>query len=116
MTKKTLPKSDEIGIKACGDRILVLVDELDDEVVTPSGIVIARTGDDKKRDIVGQNTGRLVKVGSLAWNDSPEPYATWGDHVVFGKYTGTSIYDEWTDTTYKLLVDTDINAVILDKH
>lgn len=116
MTKKTLPKSDEIGIKVCGDRILVLVDEIETETKTESGLIIARTGDDKKRDIAGQNVGRLVKVGGLAWNDVPEPYATLGDHVVFGKYAGTSIYDEWTDTTYKLLVDTDINAVLLDKH
>jgi co-chaperonin GroES (HSP10) len=115
MTKKTLPKSEDIGIKVCGDRILVLVDEIEDEITTEFGLVIPQTGDDKKREIAGQNVGRLVKTGSLAWNDMPEPYAEVGDHVVYGKYAGTNIYDAWTDKTYKMLVDTDINAVLLDK-
>jgi co-chaperonin GroES (HSP10) len=91
------------------------VEEIETEIKTESGIVIPQAGDDRKRATAGQNVGWLVKVGSLAWSDMPAPYANCEEKVVFGKYAGTNIYDSWTDKTYKMLVDTDINAVLLEK-
>jgi co-chaperonin GroES (HSP10) len=106
---KAWPKPDEIGLKVCGDRILVLPDELAEE--TAGGILLVND----KLAKLNIRSGRLVKVGNLAWNDHAEPYAEVGDRVIYGKYCGSEIECPWTGKLFRMMVDQDINAVILDK-
>jgi co-chaperonin GroES (HSP10) len=112
--KNDLPKPEDLGIKVCGDRVLVLVEEIKDEITTDGGLVIPQTGKEKEMNRAAQNIGHVVQIGSLAWDDMPEKWADVGDRVSYGKYAGTNIHDPKTDKTYRMLVDTDINAVYLD--
>lgn len=104
----------ELGIRVCGDRVLVYVEPAEDEIKLDSGIVIPQTQQKREMSAAAQNVGTLVQLGSMAWHDAPEAWAKIGDKVCFGKYAGTSIYDKKTDKTYKMIADTDINAVYLD--
>jgi co-chaperonin GroES (HSP10) len=103
------PSPEEIGFKICGDRVLVLPDELAEE--TAGGILLVND----KLAKLNIRSGRLVKVGSLAWDDHAEPYAEIGDRVIYGKYSGTELECPWTGKIFRMMGDQDICAVILDK-
>jgi co-chaperonin GroES (HSP10) len=113
MKKVDLPKPEDIGLKVCGDRILVLVEDVEDETVTDGGIVLPNTGKNKEMSRAAQNVGFVVMIGPMAWSDMPEKWAALGDKVSFGRYAGTAIFDPKTELTFKMLVDTDINAVYI---
>ena len=92
------------SIKPLGDR--VLVEPLDREETTKSGIVLPDTAKEKPQE------GTVVSVGSGRVDDKGQKHALEvkaGNKVLYGKYSGTEIKIEGKD--YLILSERDILAV-----
>ncbi len=93
-----------MGLQPLGDRVLVEVDESQEQV--QGGIVLPESAAEKPTE------GTVVAVGPGALKDDgtrvPMPVAV-GDRVIYGKYSGTDVKVD--DEEYKLLRVTDILAV-----
>ena len=73
-------------IRPLDDRIVVK--PLDVEEMTPGGIVLPDTAKEKPQtgEILAVGPGELMKNG-----DRAAPSVSVGDHVIYGKYSGTEI-------------------------
>lgn len=96
-----------LNLKPLADRLVVK--PLEEEEVTPSGIVIPETAKEKPQK------GEVLAVGPGARNDDGERVAmdvSVGDKVLFAKYGGTEIKVDGD----KLLIlrESDILAIIED--
>lgn len=94
-----------MGIQPIGDR--VLVEALQAEQVTKSGIVIPDTAQEK------QQKGKVIAVGTGRILDNGEKKALSikkNDLVVFARYSGTEIKFEGKE--YLILKEDDILAVL----
>ncbi len=92
------------SIKPLGDR--VLVEPLEREEVTSSGIVLPDTAKEKPQE------GTVVSVGSGRVDDKGNRHALEvkaGNKVLYGKYAGTEIKIEGKE--YLILSEKDILAV-----
>ncbi|HLG74231.1 MAG TPA: co-chaperone GroES [Chloroflexota bacterium] len=92
------------SIKPLGDR--VLVEPLEREEVTSSGIVLPDTAKEKPQE------GTVVSVGSGRVDDKGQKHALEvkaGNKVLYGKYAGTEIKIEGKE--YLILSEKDILAV-----
>jgi len=92
------------GFLPLGHRLLVKPDEV--EKKTQSGIILAQetTG----RDEMAQIRGTVVAVGDGCWRDTPTPsWASPGDRVVFGKYSGL-MWEGFDGKKYRILNDLDV--------
>ncbi len=92
------------SIKPLGDR--VLVEPLEREEVTSSGIVLPDTAKEKPQE------GTVVSVGSGRVDDKGQKHALEvkaGNKVLYGKYAGTEIKIEGKD--YLILSEKDILAI-----
>jgi len=92
------------SIKPLGDR--VLVEPLDREEVTSSGIVLPDTAKEKPQE------GTVVSVGSGRVDDKGQKHALEvkaGNKVLYGKYAGTEIKVEGKE--YLILSEKDILAI-----
>ena len=92
------------SIKPLGDR--VLVEPLEREEVTSSGIVLPDTAKEKPQE------GTVVSVGSGRVDDKGQKHALEvkkGNKVLYGKYSGTEIKIEGKD--YLILSEKDILAI-----
>jgi chaperonin GroES len=92
------------SIKPLGDR--VLVEPLEREEVTSSGIVLPDTAKEKPQE------GTIVSVGSGRVDDKGQKHALEvkaGNKVLYGKYAGTEIKIEGKD--YLILSEKDILAI-----
>ncbi len=91
-------------IKPLGDR--VLVEPLEREEVTSSGIVLPDTAKEKPQE------GTVVAVGSGRVDDKGQKHALEvkaGQKVLYGKYAGTEIKIEGKD--YLIISEKDILAI-----
>jgi chaperonin GroES len=91
-------------IKPLGDR--VLVEPLEREEVTSSGIVLPDTAKEKPQE------GTVVAVGSGRVDDKGQKHALEvkaGQKVLYGKYAGTEIKIEGKD--YLIVSEKDILAI-----
>jgi chaperonin GroES len=95
------------GYKPVGHK--VLVKPFDVEEVSPGGIVLF-TADEQKKEEMAQTQGQIVAIGPTAWADQPDPWASIGDKVLFGKYAGQYIDGE-DGVRYRLLDDLNIAAI-----
>lgn len=92
------------SIKPLGDR--VLVEPLEREDVTKSGIVLPDTAKEKPQE------GTIISVGSGRVDDKGVKHALEvkkGNKVLYGKYSGTEIKIEGKD--YLILSEKDILAI-----
>lgn len=97
-------------IEPAGHRVLVKVDEVKGK--TSGGILLPETVRSRMED---ENVyGVIVAVGKNAWKafDDGQPWATVGDRVSFGKWSGAVIEDPDTKERFRILNDEDIAAVI----
>jgi len=92
-----------VNLKPLGDRVIVEV--LEEEEVTASGIVLPDTAKEKPQ------RGRVLAVGEGRWeNGNRLPLdVKEGDEVIYSKYGGTDIKFEGTE--YLILRESDILAV-----
>jgi chaperonin GroES len=94
-----------MNLKPLGDRVIVEV--LEEELVTTSGIVLPETAKEKPQ------RGRVLAVGPGSLNDKGERVALdvgEGDEIIFSKYGGTEIKLEGDD--YLILRESDIHAKV----
>ncbi len=92
-------------IKPLGDR--VLVEALDAETVSKSGIIIPDTAKERPSE------GKVVAIGPGRLTDKGErlsPEVGKGDTVLYGKYSGTEIKVEGKE--FLILRESDILAIL----
>ncbi|MBI2410475.1 MAG: co-chaperone GroES [Candidatus Kerfeldbacteria bacterium] len=87
-------------IKPLGDRVLVQV--LESEGTTASGIVLPESAKEKKAQ------GKLIAIGD--GEKVTKLGLAVGDVVIFGKYAGDEV--EMEDEEYKILKEDEILAVV----
>ncbi|MCJ7841358.1 co-chaperone GroES [Lederbergia sp. NSJ-179] len=92
-------------LKPLGDR--VIIELVESEEKTASGIVLPETAKEKPQE------GKVIAVGSGRVLDSGEQVAlevSEGDRIIFSKYAGTEV--KYQGTEYLILRESDILAVI----
>jgi chaperonin GroES len=91
-----------MNLKPLGDRVIVEI--LEEEQTTASGIVLPDTAKEKPQ------RGRILAVGPGRWEDGKlVPLdVTVDDEVIFSKYGGTEVKDAGED--YLILRESDILA------
>lgn len=109
MTKaatKERAKELKVTLKPLDDR--VVVELLEEEEVTPGGIVLPDTAKEKPQRgrVIAVGPGKLLDNGERA----PMSVAV-GDEVIFGKYAGTDV--EVDGVEVKILRESDILAKIV---
>lgn len=96
-----------MNIQPLNDR--VLIHPIEQEDVTPSGIVLPETAKEKPQE------GEVVAVGPGAWQEDgqrrPLDLAV-GDRVIYAKYAGTEVKNG--DGEYLLLRENDVLAKLVD--
>ncbi len=90
----------KVNIKPLADR--VLVEPMEAETTTASGIIIPDTAKEKPQK------GRVVAVGP-GTKEAPVTLSV-GDTVLYGKYSGTELKFDGTD--YLIMRESDILAII----
>jgi co-chaperonin GroES (HSP10) len=93
-----------------GRRVLVKPDSV--EMKTKAGIIIAADKMTEKIEQSGQMYGTLVAIGSVAWEDYPEPFAEIGDFVLYSQYAGRVVHDPIDHEGYVVMNDEDIIATL----
>lgn len=95
-----------IKLKPLGDRLIV--EPIEREEVTASGIVLPETAKEKpqKGEVLAVGPGRRDEDGKRIPMDVKE-----GDHVLFAKYAGTEVKLE-TDRKVLVLKESDILAIV----
>jgi chaperonin GroES len=95
-----------VGIKPLEDRIIVQA--LDAEQTTASGLVIPDTAKEKPQE------GKVLAVGPGRWDDDGEKRipldVAEGDTVVYSKYGGTEI--KYNNEEYLILSARDVLAIV----
>ena len=94
-----------MNLKPLGDRVIVEI--LEEEQTTASGIVLPDTAKEKPQ------RGRILAVGPGRWEDGklvPLDVAV-DDEVIFSKYGGTEVKDSGED--YLILRESDILAKLV---
>ena len=96
----------KVAIKPLEDRILVQA--VDQEQTTPSGIVIPDTAKEKPQE------GVVLAVGPGRWDEEGERRIPMdvkvGDHVIYSKYGGTEV--KYSGEEYLLLSARDVLAIL----
>ena len=96
-------------IKPIGYYVMVKPDPV--EEVSKGGIIL--NPDDREKVVITK--GNVVSIAEGAWTDKPEgSYPKVGDRVIFAKYAGNEITDEDTGQEYRLMLDEDIRAIIVE--
>lgn len=96
-----------MNIQPLNDR--VLIHPIEQEEVTPSGIVLPETAKEKPQE------GEVVAVGPGAWKEDGERRPLdleVGDRVIYAKYAGTEVKNG--DGEYLLLRENDVLAKLVD--
>jgi chaperonin GroES len=91
-------------IRPLGDRLVVAPNEIESK--TAGGIVIPDTADKDK-----PMQGTVIAVGDGKWYDGKKQplQVKIGDHILFGKYSGTSIK---LDKDYLVMREDDVMGVL----
>jgi chaperonin GroES len=94
-----------MNLKPLGDRVIVKEDAA--EETTASGLILASSAQEKPQRgvVIAVGPGKLDNNGNLV-----KPGVAEGDHVIYGKYGGTSVTVEGED--YLILRADDIFAII----
>jgi co-chaperonin GroES (HSP10) len=96
-------------IVPCGHRVLVKIDEVEEN--TNGGIFIPKASAEKQEE--AGIFGTLVAVGDTAWKDfGGRAWACVGDRVMIAKYGGFIAQESGDTTKYRILNDEDLVAVI----
>lgn len=99
----------EVGIKPAGHRLLLLPDE---EVESLGSGLIEIPESVKERYHLVQTKGKLVAIGSTAWEQfGTTAWAAVGDTVMFAKYAGL-VVKGLDGKQYRIINDEDLIAVV----
>jgi chaperonin GroES len=96
----------KLNLRPLADR--VLVEPLEQEEKTPSGILLPETAKEKPQE------GLIVAIGEGRWDEDGKKRVAMdvklGDKVIFAKYSGTEI--KLGDKKYLIMSEKDILAVV----
>jgi chaperonin GroES len=97
--------ADELKIRPLHDR--VILQRLDAETKSPGGIVIPETAAEKpiRGKVVAVGKGKILEDGKVRPLDVKV-----GDHVLFGKYSGTEVKLDGEE--YLVMREEDVMAVL----
>ena len=97
--------ADKLKIRPLHDR--VILQRLDAETKSPGGIVIPDSAAEKpiRGKVVAVGKGKILENGTVRPLDVKV-----GDHVLFGKYSGTEVKVDGED--YLVMRDEDVMAVL----
>lgn len=103
--------------QAVGHRILVRLDDVEQQEKTKSGIIIAKEDASYKREQVGMERGTVLDIGPTAYTvvDDGTSWVKKGDRICFARYEGvllTEEDDEGRTIRYRMINDTDVFAKI----
>jgi co-chaperonin GroES (HSP10) len=98
-----------MNYKPLGDTVLIKLDPVVEEEVSPGGIVIVNEVEKHVRQ-KGKESGIVVDIGNLV--DKKTSGFKTGDRVCFKRYSGCYLEDAESDL--RLLNEADILAVIID--
>jgi chaperonin GroES len=100
-----MPVKTELKVRPLGDR--VLVEPIEQEEKTPGGIYLPDTAKEKpqKGKVLAVGTGRVLDNGQKLPLEVKE-----GQHVIYGKYSGTEVKIEGKE--YLIVRESDILAVV----
>lgn len=107
-------------IRVCGPRLVLKVDDVDEEEFSEGGIYVAGTNEKRLRKAAVEH-GEVISVGQTCWKafyldpDEFEPWCKVGDRVSFVRYAGKPIQDELDGQIYQVVNDEDIVYVIETK-
>src|SRR5215217_1086919 len=92
-------------LRPLGERVVVQAVERED--VTPSGIVLPDTAKEKPQEgkVIAVGPGKLLESGKQVALDVKE-----GDRIIYSKYSGTEF--KLDDQEYLILSERDILAVV----
>jgi chaperonin GroES len=94
-----------MNLKPLGDRLIV--EPIEQEEMTPSGIVLPETAKEKPMQ------GKVLAIGPGARKDDGSRVAmdvSEGDKVLYAKYAGTEVKID--DKKYLILKETDVLAIV----
>lgn len=105
-----------------GNFVLVRVPDVEEEVKTKSGLVLAKSVETIKNEKITQEIGTIVEIGPLAYEDYESKVGAgdgterWkcevGEVVLFARQGGKKVDHPHLDPSLRLLNDTDILAGI----
>ena len=97
--------AEKLKIRPLHDR--VIIKRLEDERTSPGGIVIPDSATEKpiKGKVIAVGKGKILENGSVRALDVKV-----GDHILFGKYSGTEVKVEGEE--YLVMREEDVMAVI----
>jgi len=97
--------ADKLKIRPLHDR--VIIKRLEEERTSPGGIVIPDTAAEKpiRGKVVAVGKGKILENGTVRPLDIKV-----GDHILFGKYSGTEVKVEGQE--YLVMREEDVMAVI----
>jgi chaperonin GroES len=97
--------ADKLKIRPLHDR--VIIKRLEEERTTPGGIVIPDSATEKpvKGKVIAVGKGKILENGEVRPLDVKV-----GDHILFGKYSGTEVKVEGEDLL--VMREEDVMAVI----
>ena len=96
--------SNTSGFRACGHRVLLSPDEV--EETSEGGIVLV-----KKTVVAEENMAviaTVLEIGHDCWTDKSTDYCQVGDRVLIGTYTGKFHISPKDGKKYRFVMDTDI--------
>lgn len=108
--------------RVAGHMVLVETQKIEEEKVSPGGIVYKVDNKDGRLD-KAQDVGKILQVGPTAWKmvDDGTPWAKVGDTVYFQRYAGKYIDPEdlglpGDKEAYRVIFDTDVILVSEGDH
>lgn len=105
-SKKGPQVANTSGFRACGHRILLLGQQIEEYSKSTGGIILtAKTSD---QDLQRQVIATVVEIGHDAWSDKSTDFCDVGDKVLVGQYTGKFHESPLDGKTYRFVQDLDI--------
>ena len=84
----------DLNYRACGHYLIIELDEVPDENVTNSGIIIAAGSKERGREQAGMSLAKVLNVGPNCWagftnsDGECQPWCWAGDKVMLAQYAG----------------------------
>jgi len=104
-------ETNKSGFRACGHRVLLLGDQVDEYQTSAGGIVIPTTSAEKERQ--HDVWAVVVEIGPDAWSDKSTDFCKVGDKVLVGQYTGKFHKSPVDGREYRFVQDLDIISVLV---
>lgn len=100
------------GLRACGNRVLLLGQQTEEFETTAGGIVLPMATQQKEQQ--HEVWAVVIEIGPDAWCDRTADFCKVGDKVLVGQYTGKFTTSPKDAKTYRFVQDLDVISVLVD--